>query len=107
MFIETQQNGSRIKNIFRQGEINALLKDSKTGLREGLEFFRVSCSWNWNPFIQAHSQATATNDFSDVRDMEKNAEELHQEVLDMMEALPISDKASSVWVFHYLYKPKE
>jgi hypothetical protein len=39
--------------------------------------------------------------------MEKNAEELHQEVLDMMEALPISDKASSVWVFHYLYKPKE
>jgi hypothetical protein len=57
--------------------------------------------------FEHNTQATATNVFSDVRDIEKHAEELHQEVLDMIEALSISDKASSVWMFHHFYRTKE
>jgi hypothetical protein len=42
-YIEAQQNGNKIKNLFRHGELSTLLKDSKTGLQQGLDFFQVSC----------------------------------------------------------------
>jgi hypothetical protein len=41
-FIETQQKGSKVKILFRQGELNALLKDCKAGLEQGFNFFEVS-----------------------------------------------------------------
>ncbi|KAF7333835.1 ATPase-AAA-core domain-containing protein [Mycena venus] len=78
VFVEAQQNGSKLKKIFWHTEVNTLLKDCKTGLQEGYDFF----------------QATTTSVIS-VRDTEKYMKELHQEVLDMIETLSISDKASS------------
>jgi hypothetical protein len=41
-FVESQQGGSKVKQFFRQGEMNTLLKECKNGLTQGLEFFRVS-----------------------------------------------------------------
>jgi hypothetical protein len=36
-----QQNGSKIKKFFRQGEMSTLLKDCQAGLRQGLDYFHV------------------------------------------------------------------
>jgi hypothetical protein len=40
-FVEAQQNGSKVKKFFRQGEMSTLLKDCKAGLQQGLEIFQV------------------------------------------------------------------
>jgi hypothetical protein len=40
-FVEAQQNGSKIKKFFHQGEMSALLKDCKAGLQQGFEIFQV------------------------------------------------------------------
>ncbi|KAJ7924020.1 hypothetical protein B0H13DRAFT_2398497 [Mycena leptocephala] len=70
-FVEAQQNGSRVKKFFRQGEMSTLLNDCKAGLQQGFEFFQ----------------------------MQEDAEKRKKEVLDMIEALSdttSSDGASSV-----------
>ncbi|KAJ6579143.1 hypothetical protein DFH09DRAFT_1077438 [Mycena vulgaris] len=40
-FVEAQQEKSRIKKFFRQGEMNTLLKGCKAGLEEALETLKV------------------------------------------------------------------
>jgi hypothetical protein len=40
-FVEAQQNGSKIKRFFHQGEMSTLLKDCKAGLQQGFEIFQV------------------------------------------------------------------
>jgi hypothetical protein len=40
-FVEAQQNASKLKNFFHQGEMSKLLKDCKTGLQQGIETFKV------------------------------------------------------------------
>ncbi|KAJ6579145.1 hypothetical protein DFH09DRAFT_1077440 [Mycena vulgaris] len=40
-FVEAQQEKSRIKKFFRQGEMSTLLKGCKTGLEEALETLKV------------------------------------------------------------------
>ncbi|KAJ7912932.1 hypothetical protein B0H13DRAFT_1874375 [Mycena leptocephala] len=64
-FVEAQQNGSKIRKFFRQGEMSTLLKDCEAGLQQGLEVFQ----------------------------MQEDAEKRHKEVLHMIEAL--SDTTSS------------
>ncbi|KAJ6572273.1 hypothetical protein B0H19DRAFT_1065238 [Mycena capillaripes] len=41
-FVEGQQSGSKVKNFFRQGEMNTLLKDCKAGLQQGFEHFQAN-----------------------------------------------------------------
>ncbi|KAJ6548158.1 hypothetical protein DFH09DRAFT_1087360 [Mycena vulgaris] len=41
-FVEAQQEKSKIKQLFCQGEINALLKGCKAGLEEALEVFKMT-----------------------------------------------------------------
>jgi hypothetical protein len=40
-FVEAQQNSSKVKKFFRQGEMSTLLKDCKAGLQQGLDIFQV------------------------------------------------------------------
>ncbi|KAJ7913168.1 hypothetical protein B0H13DRAFT_2326567 [Mycena leptocephala] len=40
-FVEAQQNSSKVKKFFRQGEMSTLLKDCKAGLQQGFESFQV------------------------------------------------------------------
>ncbi|KAF8173958.1 hypothetical protein K438DRAFT_1980523 [Mycena galopus ATCC 62051] len=40
-FVEAQQVGNRIKNFFRQGEMNTLLKDCHSGVQHAMEAFKV------------------------------------------------------------------
>ncbi|KAJ7703806.1 hypothetical protein B0H16DRAFT_1394620, partial [Mycena metata] len=78
-FIEAQQSGSKVKKFFRQGELNGLLKDCKTGLQEGINFFQIKSS----------------DIMSTAREMEEQAQIRHQEVLNAIETISSSDSASS------------
>ena len=40
-FVEAQQNGSKIKKFFRQGEMIGLFKECKVGLQQALDVFTV------------------------------------------------------------------
>ncbi|KAJ7744879.1 hypothetical protein B0H16DRAFT_1857055, partial [Mycena metata] len=77
-FVEAQQSGSKVKKLFRQGELSGLLKDCKAGLQQGLVFFHMK-SWNM---------------MSTAREMEEQAQMTHQELLNMIEAISSSDSAS-------------
>ncbi|KAJ6538052.1 hypothetical protein B0H19DRAFT_1079130 [Mycena capillaripes] len=84
-----QGRSNKLKIIFQQGAMSALLKDCKAGLQEGFVDFQVESLWLMR----------------DVTKMQENAEQRHQEVLDMIEALSdtaSSDAASSVWRIHHL-----
>ncbi|KAJ7169385.1 hypothetical protein C8R43DRAFT_1103554 [Mycena crocata] len=82
-FVEAQQDRGKINRFFRQGEMGALLKNCNAGLREALDAFKV------------HDAEL----LKDVAEMQKYAQERHQEVLDLIEASSeavSSDRASSV-----------
>ncbi|KAJ7187254.1 hypothetical protein C8R46DRAFT_1274591, partial [Mycena filopes] len=69
-YVEAQQQGSRIKRFFRQGEMAALLRECDAGLQQALAGFKVR----------------GTEILQDVVAMQKHAQEEHQRVLDMIEA---------------------
>ncbi|KAJ6539851.1 hypothetical protein DFH09DRAFT_1397007 [Mycena vulgaris] len=76
-FVEAQQNKSKIRHFFRQGEMSKLLKDCSMSLQETLDMFKV------------HNMSF----LNEIGDMEKFAEDRHQEVLELIDAL--SDGTSS------------
>ncbi|KAJ6592037.1 hypothetical protein DFH09DRAFT_1414862 [Mycena vulgaris] len=82
-FVEAQQDKSKIRQFFRQGEMNKLYKDCNMGLQVALDLFKV------------HN----INVLHDLGEMQKIAEERHQEVLELIEAFSdrtASDKGSLV-----------
>ncbi|KAJ7766071.1 hypothetical protein B0H16DRAFT_1792949 [Mycena metata] len=89
-FIEAQQSGSKVKKFFRQGELNGLLKDCKTGLQEGIKFFQIDTP------TQAGWQIKSSDIMSTAREMEEQAQIRHQEVLNAIETISSSDSASSI-----------
>ncbi|KAJ7457507.1 hypothetical protein FB451DRAFT_1372600 [Mycena latifolia] len=76
-YVEAEQEKSKIKQFFRQGEMKTLLKACHTGLEQALEVFKV--------------QGAAV--LSEVADMRQDAQKTHQEVLELISAL--SEEASS------------
>ncbi|KAJ7779590.1 P-loop containing nucleoside triphosphate hydrolase protein [Mycena metata] len=84
-YVEAQQSGSTIKRFFRQGELNALLKDCKEGLQQGLDFFQLKTA----------------DIIADAREMQEQAQTRHQEVLDIIEVASSSDSASSMYSHSY------
>ncbi|KAJ7892451.1 hypothetical protein B0H13DRAFT_1886794 [Mycena leptocephala] len=82
-FVEAQQDKSRLRRFFHQAEMNTVLKDCNVGLQQALDAFKIQ----------------DTNLLKDVADMQKYAQERHQEVLQLIEDLSdgtTSDKASSI-----------
>ncbi|KAJ6555328.1 P-loop containing nucleoside triphosphate hydrolase protein [Mycena vulgaris] len=80
-FVEAQQEKSKIRHFFRQGEMSKLLKDCNLGLQAALDQFKLQ----------------DINLLTEVVVMQKIAEERHQEVLELIEAFPdvtASDKGS-------------
>ncbi|KAJ7127465.1 hypothetical protein C8R43DRAFT_1028075 [Mycena crocata] len=77
-FVEVQQETSRIRRFFRQGEMNILLKDCKVGLQQALDVFKVQ-----------------GNILTDVMSMENYAEQRHQEVLELVEKLSNSSSSDA------------
>ncbi|KAJ7912506.1 hypothetical protein B0H13DRAFT_1874743 [Mycena leptocephala] len=82
-FVEAQQNGSKVKSFFRQGEMSTLLKECKAGLQQGFVIFQIDTA----------------NIIKDITKMQDDAESRHKAVHNMIEALSdttSSDGASSV-----------
>ncbi|KAJ7849043.1 hypothetical protein B0H13DRAFT_1906397 [Mycena leptocephala] len=82
-FVEAQQDGSKVKKFFRQGEMSTLLKDCKAGLQQGFEVFQV-------PMV---------NYMKDITQIQEDAEKRNTEVLAMIEAVSdttSSDRSSSI-----------
>ncbi|KAF7339012.1 hypothetical protein MVEN_01977400 [Mycena venus] len=83
-FVEAQQQRSRIRNFFRQGEMNALLKDCSAELQQALDFFHVGA------MDSVLMDATTLQEYSENR---------HREVLELIDNLADangSDGASSI-----------
>ncbi|KAJ7208275.1 hypothetical protein GGX14DRAFT_395932 [Mycena pura] len=76
-FVEAQQDGNKIKILLRRSEMNTLFKDCKIGLQHAFDVFKVN----------------AANLFKDMNEMQRNAMERHQEVLDLIASL--SDTTNS------------
>ncbi|KAJ7676893.1 hypothetical protein DFH06DRAFT_1428772 [Mycena polygramma] len=81
-FVEAQQKGSKIKKLFRQGELSTLFKGCREGLRQGLDSFQI----NMRTIMK------------DLTDIQKESEERHKEVLLLIEALTdaSSDHTSTI-----------
>ncbi|KAJ6452360.1 hypothetical protein C8R47DRAFT_1204351 [Mycena vitilis] len=81
-FIEAQQKGSKIKRLFRQGELSNLLQGCKEGLQQGLDSFKIDMG----------------KIMKDITNLQKESEERHEEVIKLIEALTgaSSDQASSI-----------
>ncbi|KAJ6461511.1 P-loop containing nucleoside triphosphate hydrolase protein, partial [Mycena vitilis] len=81
-FVEAQQKGSKIKRLLRQGDLSALLKGCKEGLKQGLGSFQIGMGAI----------------MKDLADIQKESEERHKEVLLLIEVLTdaSSDQASTI-----------
>ncbi|KAJ7740152.1 hypothetical protein B0H16DRAFT_59196 [Mycena metata] len=70
-YVDAQQEGSRVKRFFRQGEMAGLLKECDVGLQDALTGFQVR----------------NTDLLHDISAMERDAQTAYQRVLDMIESL--------------------
>ncbi|KAJ7819731.1 hypothetical protein B0H13DRAFT_1921574 [Mycena leptocephala] len=93
IFVEAQQNGSKVKCFFCQGEMGTLLKECKAGLQRGCDIFQID----------------TTNIMKNMTEMQQDAESRHKAVLTMIKALSDTtslDGACSVGQFQLSSKIK-
>ncbi|KAJ7797980.1 hypothetical protein B0H14DRAFT_3546462 [Mycena olivaceomarginata] len=84
-FIEAQQEGNKIKQIFRQSETNTLFKECQAGLYEACGIFKIN---------------TGVSVLSNVEEMKKAANTMHKELLELISTLSdatLSERSSSVY----------
>ncbi|KAF8205279.1 hypothetical protein K438DRAFT_1818879 [Mycena galopus ATCC 62051] len=70
IFIEAQQQRNKIKNFFRNNEMNKLLQDCYAGLKQAKEVFGIQ---------------TQTQTLNDIRDFKETANLLHKELMKSIE----------------------
>ncbi|KAJ6535375.1 hypothetical protein DFH09DRAFT_1404462 [Mycena vulgaris] len=78
LFVESRQE-NRIKHFFRQGEMNTLLKNCRTGLQQALDIFKA---WNIS-----------------IAEMEETTQTMHRQLLELISGLSdgaVSDTLSSL-----------
>ncbi|KAJ7620703.1 hypothetical protein DFH06DRAFT_1143810 [Mycena polygramma] len=85
-FIEAQQKGSKIKRLFRLGELSTLLKNCKEGLQQGLDSFQVDMG----------------KIMTEIADVQKESKQRHKEVLHLINTLSdaSSDRTSTISRVH-------
>ncbi|KAJ7098271.1 P-loop containing nucleoside triphosphate hydrolase protein, partial [Mycena epipterygia] len=71
-FAEAQQDGSKIKQFFRQSEMNTLLKDCRAGLQQAIEVFKIE---------------SGLEIFTSIAEIEQKTQNMHQELLDLIAGL--------------------
>ncbi|KAJ7342898.1 hypothetical protein DFH08DRAFT_811234 [Mycena albidolilacea] len=87
-FLEAQQDGNRIKHLFRNNEIQKLFKDCHAGLDQAVEVFEIT---------------TKPTMFSEIDAIKETAQLMHEELLELIQTL--SDAStdsgmSSPKIFH-------
>ncbi|KAJ7446999.1 hypothetical protein FB451DRAFT_1536745 [Mycena latifolia] len=90
-FVEAQQDGSKIKYLFRQMETKALLGECQAGLQQAFEVFRIQLD---SSIPQIETGMTA---LGNITEMQEEAEMMHQEVLEWISTLsdgPTSDRST-------------
>ncbi|KAJ7724012.1 hypothetical protein B0H16DRAFT_1786551 [Mycena metata] len=81
-FLEIQQDGNKIRQFFRQSEVNKLLKDCHTGLNQANETFKVQTGFTMlNNVIQVQYEAEA----------------MHTELLELITTLFDDAEARSIY----------
>ncbi|KAJ7082349.1 hypothetical protein C8R43DRAFT_965504 [Mycena crocata] len=83
-YVEVQRDKSKIWHFFRQGDLSALLKACNTGLQEALDVFKLE----------------NLNIVGNLVDMQKYADNTHQEVINFIEALSESTTSDRGSVRH-------
>ncbi|KAJ7141769.1 hypothetical protein C8R43DRAFT_587699, partial [Mycena crocata] len=84
-FIEAQQDGSKIKYFFRQGQMNILLKECRMGLQQAKDVFKLR---------------TDLRSLTDNTQFEKKMQLLHDELVESISTLSdtaASDNTSSIY----------
>ncbi|KAJ7480987.1 hypothetical protein FB451DRAFT_1365282 [Mycena latifolia] len=81
-YVEAEQEKSKIKQFFRQGEMRTLLKACHTGLEQSLEVFKCHTL-----------QVRGATVLGEVANMQQHAQKTHQEVLELI--LALSEETSS------------
>ncbi|KAF8137884.1 hypothetical protein K438DRAFT_2030907, partial [Mycena galopus ATCC 62051] len=86
-YIETHQEGNKIKNFFHSSEIKQLLQDCHAGLNQAIEIFSVRVITKiWAEI------------FNDVREFQNKADLMHKELIELIETLSdtstISERSS-------------
>ncbi|KAJ6538336.1 hypothetical protein DFH09DRAFT_1283405 [Mycena vulgaris] len=84
-FVEAQQDGNKIRQLLRQSEMNALLKNCRIGINHAMAVFKVD---------------TGVRMFDTINDMKKKTEDMHTELLELIFTLSDgtdSDISSSVY----------
>ncbi|KAF8210019.1 hypothetical protein K438DRAFT_1810731 [Mycena galopus ATCC 62051] len=77
-YIETQQEGNKIKHLFHSNELKQLLQDCRAGLSQAMEVFGIQ------------TQAKTLND---VREFKSKADIMHSEIIKLIDTL--SDAGTS------------
>ncbi|KAF8196225.1 hypothetical protein K438DRAFT_1760402 [Mycena galopus ATCC 62051] len=78
-FLEAQQQGNKIRYLFRSNEMSKLLKECDNGLEQAQEVFGIQ------------TQAQVLNDISDFK---KSADLMHKELLELIETLSDTNTVS-------------
>ena len=95
-FVEAQQEKIGIKQFFRQGEMNALLKNCTTGLDQAADVFMVNLVqfqlWADSTTLQ---QVNGVGLIKDISTMKDSAQRVHEEVLEFMSALSNENSSDS------------
>ncbi|KAJ7021010.1 hypothetical protein C8F04DRAFT_1274251 [Mycena alexandri] len=83
-FLKAQQEGHKIRQLFRQSELNGLLKECRAGLYQAMEAFKID---------------TSHIAFSGTTDVQRTAKSMHAELLELISTFSdgtTSDRSSSV-----------
>ncbi|KAJ7767782.1 hypothetical protein B0H16DRAFT_1520739, partial [Mycena metata] len=83
-YIGAHQKGNRIKQFFRQSEMNALLKDCHSGLDQAMQVFKVQPGYTV---------------FNSVIEIQKKEQDMHNDLLELVAMLSdstVSDRSSSI-----------
>ncbi|KAF8125384.1 P-loop containing nucleoside triphosphate hydrolase protein [Mycena galopus ATCC 62051] len=81
-FVEAQQQGNKIRHLFRNNEMNKLLQDCHAGLKQAQEMFSIQ---------------TQTQTLDEIREFRKTANLMHKEMMDLIENLSettVSERSS-------------
>ncbi|KAJ7865163.1 hypothetical protein B0H14DRAFT_3133491, partial [Mycena olivaceomarginata] len=79
-FLEGQQDGNRIKHLFRNNEIQKLFRDCHAGLDQAVEVFEVTTRPLW---------------LNDIDVMKKTAQLMHEELFGLIQTLSDSSTSSN------------
>ncbi|KAJ7127844.1 hypothetical protein C8R44DRAFT_911033 [Mycena epipterygia] len=82
-FIEAQQGGNKIKHLFRHSEMNTLRKDCHAGLEQAIMVFKLDTT-----LLMANS----------IVEIQKRAQDMHQEFLEMVANLSDDDIPEYDWL---------